>query len=231
MQRHHLGSVAAGQQALQRLTLSQEPVNGVGVTRSYGQYAQVGWKYVLPHSPDVLEGLVRAIDHEEIDVLTLSEAEGGSFRSRGINYVSWFAERTELRHHLLFPTFRRSFRGRMLTNQGNAVLSRYPLLRHENHRLPGSGEPRYLGEATIAHEASTFTVFTTHLSLQRLGSGFGLGARIGSSRRSPPGYDHPFEPRIVPNAGDISASVDRRSLVGSSPRPGSSTRGTRTYVH
>lgn len=181
--------------------------NGVGVTRSYGQYALVGWRYVLPHSPAALEGLVRAIEHEKIDVLALSEAEGGSFRSRGINYVNWIAERTELSHHVFFPTFRRSLRGRVLTNQGNAILSRLPLRKHDNHRLPGDGEPRYLGEATIEHGTSTFTVFTTHLSLQRAARQDQLLAiaRIAGAREGPKLLMGDFNTPHLEELGDIEA--------------------------
>jgi len=141
--------------------------NGVGVTRSYGQYALVGWRYLLPHGPKALEELVRFVGGEAIDVLALSEVEGGSFRSRGIDYAQWLAERTPLCHHLFFPTVRRSLGGKVMANQGNAVLSRWPLASHEAHRLPGGGEPRYLCEATIEHPDASFLLFTTHLSLAR----------------------------------------------------------------
>ncbi len=141
--------------------------NGVRVTKGYRQYALLGWRYYLPHAPRALEGVVDLADRESIDVLTLQEAEGGSFRSRYIDYVQWLASRTELERARFFPTYSRTWRGRVMSNQGNAVLSRFPLEAHENHRLPGPGEPRYLSEAAIRCPGGTVAVFTTHLSLAR----------------------------------------------------------------
>lgn len=141
--------------------------NGVGVTRGYGGYLVHGWRYLLPHSATSLESVAAFVKWESIDALLLNEAEGGSFRSREIDYVRWLSERTELEHSVFFPTFRRTLRGRVLSNQGNAVLSKHEIEVHDNHRLPGSGEPRFLGEATIRRGSSTLALFTTHLSLRR----------------------------------------------------------------
>lgn len=141
--------------------------NGVGVTQGYRGYLVRGWRYLLPHSPAALDAVAAFVKWESIDVLLLNEAEGGSFRSRGIDYVRWLSERTALEHSVFFPTARRVLRGRVLSNQGNAVLSRDVIEGHENHRLPGGGEPRFLGEATIRRGDSKLSLFTTHLSLRR----------------------------------------------------------------
>ncbi len=139
--------------------------NGVAVTRGYWQYATAGLKYVLPHSPWALEGVCTFVERETIDVLMLNEAEGGSFRSHEINYVRWIADRTDLKEQVFLPTFRRALGKKALSNQGNGILSRFPLTSHDNHRLPGRGEPRYLGEALVQAPSTSITVFTTHLSL------------------------------------------------------------------
>jgi endonuclease/exonuclease/phosphatase family metal-dependent hydrolase len=142
--------------------------NGVGVTRGYGDYALRGWKYLLPHSPEPLRGVLEYIESSEVDVLALNEVEGGSFRSRRVDHSSWVADRSPLCHKVFFPTFRRVVAGRVLTNQGNAILSRLPVTSHEAHLLPGRGEPRFLGRATVeTEEGETLSIFTTHLSLSR----------------------------------------------------------------
>lgn len=135
---------------------------GIGTTRGYWHYLVTAWKYLLPHGSAPVRQAAAFLEAEQVDVATICEVEGGSWRTRGIDQTALLAGATPLEHRAFFPTFTAGGR----VNQGNAVCARFPLRRAKAHELPGSGEPRYLCEAEIALRGTAVRVCVTHLSLQ-----------------------------------------------------------------
>ncbi len=137
--------------------------SGIETTKGSWQYLLTSHKYFLPHSSEAIRKISDFINSEDLDLITFSEIEGGSFRSKNINQLDLISKFTNLTKKVFFPTVRLS----KLFNQGNALCSRYPIIKTENIRLPGGGEPRYLGKATVDIEGIEITVLTTHLSLNQ----------------------------------------------------------------
>jgi endonuclease/exonuclease/phosphatase family metal-dependent hydrolase len=135
--------------------------SGVETTRGSWQYLITSHKYFLPHSSEAIRRIADFINSEDLDIITFSEIEGGSFRSKNINQLDLISKFTNLTRRIFFPTVRLS----KLFNQGNALSARYPITQTENLRLPGSGEPRYLGKAILDIYGTNITIFSTHLSL------------------------------------------------------------------
>ena len=135
---------------------------GIGTTRGYWHYLLTGWKYLLPHGSAPLRQAAAFLDTQQVDVAALTEVEGGSWRTRGVDQAALLAEATPLAHRAFFPTFTAGER----INQGNAFCTHFPLRRTKAHELPGTGEPRFLCEADIALRGTEVRVCVTHLSLE-----------------------------------------------------------------
>jgi len=137
--------------------------SGIGTTRGYWQYLTTGWKYGMPHDSRPIERAADFLREEDIDVAALSEVEGGSRRSRGVDQLDLLATRSGLRDQHFFPTL---MLGRRV-NQGNGVCARWPIIPVHNHPLPGPGEPRFLSEARLILDDRSCRLFITHLSLDK----------------------------------------------------------------
>ena len=137
---------------------------GIGTTRGYWHYGLTAWKYRFPHGSGPIRQAATLLKAKRIDLATLCEIGGGARRTRGVNQVDVLAEASGLCERTFFPTF---VKGKKI-NQGNAVCARFPVRRVANHRLPGSGEPRFLSEADVVVGDVPVRVFVTHLSLQLL---------------------------------------------------------------
>src|SRR5690606_31442920 len=122
---------------------------GIGTTRGYWQYLTTGWKYGMPHDSRPIERAADFLREEDIDVAALSEVEGGSRRSRGVDQLDLLATRSGLRDQHFFPTL---------------MLGR-PIIPVHNHPLPGHGEPRFLSEVRLILDDRDCRLFITHLSL------------------------------------------------------------------
>lgn len=138
--------------------------NGIGTTRGYWHYLFTAWKYRYPHGSEPIRRAAAFLKQEQIDLAALCEVGGGARRTRGTNQVALLAEESGMAEFAFFPTL--VHEGRI--NQGNAVCSCFPIRRIENHRLPGSGEPRFLSEAEVMISGTPVRLLVTHLSLQLL---------------------------------------------------------------
>lgn len=134
--------------------------SGANVSGGYHQYL----KSLLARSPDVLPRLAQFFIKRSVDIAMLTEVDAGSRRSKGVNQLDTICRIAEFPHSKFFPTMQNGDR----INQGNGILSKYPIISHESHRLPGSGEPRYLSRATCLIKTipnEEVDVYVTHLSL------------------------------------------------------------------
>lgn len=137
--------------------------NGIGITKGYWQYFTKGWKYFFPNNTKNVKDLISFINKEKLDIISLAEIEGGSWRSKSVNQVNLINKETDLHYQKFFPAHQMG----KIINQGNAILSKYPILSVKSQKMPGKGESRYLVKAKIKINERTVTYFTTHLSLKK----------------------------------------------------------------
>lgn len=137
--------------------------NGVGTTKGYWQYLLTGHRYWLPHGTHQIELAADFLRDAQIDLALLCEVDGGSRRSRWVDQVDLLAQRGGLVERLFFPT---RIVGRRV-NQGNGIISKWPLRYRFNRALPGYGEPRFLSEASLQAGGRKLRLLVTHLSLEQ----------------------------------------------------------------
>jgi endonuclease/exonuclease/phosphatase family metal-dependent hydrolase len=134
--------------------------SGMRMTKGHVQYLTSGWKYLLPHNSDALKDVVEFINKEKPDIVSFAEIDDCSFRTKQCNQVGVISQKTHLEHFIFFPT---RVSG-MWINQGNAILSKYPIANSNQEQLPGRGEKRYLCSADIFVDKNKLKLYTTHLS-------------------------------------------------------------------
>jgi endonuclease/exonuclease/phosphatase family metal-dependent hydrolase len=137
-----------------------------GMHNTQGYLSQLRlYRYFMPHprsqSKSISE-ITAWIKNSGIEVCTFMEIDGGSWRSSSKNQVRELSEESDLKYNEFFPTIKLG----KIINQGNGIISKYPIIKTESYRLPGSGEARYLCQATIQGER-IFNVYFTHLALRK----------------------------------------------------------------
>lgn len=136
--------------------------SGIGVTKGYRQYITSGWRYLFPHDSRGAMGAGTFLKAEEIDIALLTEVDAGSRRSKNTSQIDAMAIESGLSNTRFFPTL---IMGTAI-NEGNAVLSRFPISTHRSYPLLSRMNPRTLGETTIVLPDSTsITALVAHLAL------------------------------------------------------------------
>jgi len=99
---------------------------------------------------------------EEADIALLTEVDAGSRRSKGVSQLEVMATESTLDHYQFFPTRNVG----TSINEGNAVLSRFPITAHRSYSLRSNVNPRVLGETEISlSDNKKITVLVAHLAL------------------------------------------------------------------
>ncbi len=93
------------------------------------------------------------------DVIGLQEVDHLRPRSNFIDQAGFLAKSLGMEH--VFGTTIRYQTGAY----GNAILSKFPIIRYTNHLLPSLGEKRACLEAEMIIDDKEFTIFNTHLGL------------------------------------------------------------------
>ena len=110
-----------------------------------------------------LQRVAEVIKQEHIDIVALNEVDRTfSKRSNFVDQSSWLAN--ELKMDFIFGPALSLKKG----DYGNAILSRLPIIKHENYifRLnPLVAEPRAILEAIISIDHSFLSVLTSHFSI------------------------------------------------------------------
>lgn len=136
--------------------------SGIGVTRNYRQYLTSGWRYLLPHDSRGVIDAGTFLRAEEADVALLTEVDGGSRRSRNVSQLDRIVEDSGLPESRFFST--RSV-GTSI-NEGNAVITRFPVVSERAHPLASRMNPRVLGETVLTlPDGSSLAAFVAHLAL------------------------------------------------------------------
>jgi endonuclease/exonuclease/phosphatase family metal-dependent hydrolase len=133
----------------------------VKTTKGYAQYISSCWKYFLPHSPDAIYKTADFINSENIDIMTFSEIDARSLRSKAIDQAELISNLTSLKENSFFSTYSFS----KLIHQGNLINTKHPILSSTLYKLPGNR--RSLGKSIIKINDKTITVYITHLSLSK----------------------------------------------------------------
>lgn len=106
-----------------------------------------------------LERIAAAINAEKPDLVGLNEVDQGCGRSQGIDEPAVLAKLTDMTH--VFEKNIDHDGGKY----GNAILSRLPIVRHENHKLPSDyeGEQRGVLEVEVGDANDSLLFLCTHL--------------------------------------------------------------------
>lgn len=144
--------------------LLQNVQSGINNSKGYYQIPFIFWKYFLPHSNKPIIKLGEYIKNNNIDVAIFTEIDAGSFRTLWHNQLKLLSTTSLIKNYYFFKTF--NFYN--INNQGNAILSKKTILKTENHKLEGKGEPRFLSEAIIEYNNKKKIIFLiTHLSMNK----------------------------------------------------------------
>ncbi|MGV8171527.1 MAG: endonuclease/exonuclease/phosphatase family protein [Candidatus Woesearchaeota archaeon] len=135
---------------------------GVNNSKGYIGYITTIFKNFFPHSNGPLYALADYINKEKIDIVSLTEVDGGSFRTRHVSQLKILSSLTGLEHHSFNPTYKFG----KIINQGDGLLSRFPEYNREYYKLK-SKHPRYLEFATADVDGQQIKIIVTHLSLGR----------------------------------------------------------------
>ena len=105
-----------------------------------------------------LERIAAVIREADADLVALQEVDKGVKRTDGVDQPAVLAELTGMR--VIFEK-NIAFQG---GEYGNAVLTRLPVLKYENHYLPQSrpGEQRGMLEVHVTHAGRPLVFFATH---------------------------------------------------------------------
>jgi len=121
------------------------------------------FRYVLPHR-QAISNLDRIADQlVPFDIVGLQEADCGSFRSHQIQQAQYIAYRANLPYCYTQTT--RDIGA--IASIGLGLLSRFPSLHIERHRLPASRHGRGLMETVFQFSGLEVALFVTHLSLKK----------------------------------------------------------------
>jgi endonuclease/exonuclease/phosphatase family metal-dependent hydrolase len=134
---------------------------GVGTTKNYLQYITSAWKYILPTKKPLFKTIAQRFYSQNLDILALTEIETNALRCQNQDVVACFQTYFPESFIRFFPTKKV---GKLL-NQGNLIVSKYPVLSHDTIKLNGGIETRYLQKIALLVNDKTIHIFLTHLSL------------------------------------------------------------------
>ncbi|MES2931605.1 MAG: endonuclease/exonuclease/phosphatase family protein [Patescibacteria group bacterium] len=136
--------------------------SGIGVTKGYRQYVTSGWRYLFPHDSRGAMDAGTFLKAEDADIALLTEVDAGSRRSRNASQMDSMAKGSGLPHARFFPT---RIMGTSI-NEGNVILSRFPISADRSYPLLSRMNPRTLGETTLMlPDGTSMTALVAHLAL------------------------------------------------------------------
>ncbi len=119
--------------------------SGLGVTKGYWQYPLAYFARDPSRRKEYIARAAEYLESQHADLILLTEVDGGSRRTDGDDQLE-ATNRHAKGHAMFFP----SARGRSY-NQGNAIISRQPIISQSHFNLPGRRRtPRYsVGSARL----------------------------------------------------------------------------------
>jgi len=99
------------------------------------------------------------VGSEEVGILIINEMGFPSLRNGYGDYMNVMRELSGLDNDCSFPTYKTLF-----MNLGNSIHSIHDITNCDNRKLPGEGQPRYVGVSTVDIDGKKVNVLGTHLS-------------------------------------------------------------------
>ncbi len=148
-----------------RLRLLSYNIQSGLTTRKYSQYLTRSWKHLVPVPSRManLDGIARIL--AEYDIVGLQEVDAGSLRSGFVNQVKYLADQAGFEY--VFDQSNRKIG--MISQHGNAVLSRIRPAAITEHKLPGLIPGRGVLEIRFGADADALHVLILHMALGRRG--------------------------------------------------------------
>lgn len=149
----------------QRVRLLSYNIQSGLTTLKYSQYLTRSWKHLVPVPSRManLDGIARVL--ADYDIVGLQEVDAGSLRSGFVNQVQYLADYAGFAH--VFDQSNRKIG--MISQHGNAVLSRVRPDAITEHKLPGLIPGRGVLEARFGFGADALHVLILHMALGRRG--------------------------------------------------------------
>ena len=150
--------------APQRLRLLSYNIQSGLTTRKYSQYLTRSWKHLVPVPSRMsnLDGIARIL--ADYDLVGLQEVDAGSLRSGFVNQVKYLADQAGFAH--VFDQSNRKIG--MISQHGNAVLSRVRPDAIAEHKLPGL-PGRGVLDVRFGSGPDALHVLILHMALGRRG--------------------------------------------------------------
>ena len=148
-----------------RLRLLSYNIQSGLTTRKYSQYLTRSWKHLVPVPSRMsnLDGIARVL--ADYDLVGLQEVDAGSLRSGFVNQVKYLADYAGFEH--VFDQSNR--RIGMISQHGNAMLSRFQPSAITEHKLPGLIPGRGVLEVRFGAGENALHVLIVHMALGRRG--------------------------------------------------------------
>ena len=155
----------AGPSEPRRLRLLSYNIQSGLTTRKYSQYLTRSWKHLVPVPSRMtnLDGIARIL--ADYDIVGLQEVDAGSLRSGFVNQVKYLADSAGFKH--VFDQANRKIG--MISQHGNALLSRFRPTAITEHKLPGLIPGRGVLEVRFGGGADALHVLISHMALGRRG--------------------------------------------------------------
>ena len=155
----------AGPSEPRRLRLLSYNIQSGLTTRKYSQYLTRSWKHLVPVPSRMnnLDGIARIL--AGYDIVGLQEVDAGSLRSGFVNQVKYLADSAGFKH--VFDQANRKIG--MISQHGNAMLSRFRPSAITEHKLPGLIPGRGVLEVRFGGGEDALHVLISHMALGRRG--------------------------------------------------------------
>ena len=148
----------------QHLRLLSYNIQSGLTTRKYSQYLTRSWKHLVPVPSRMsnLDGIARIL--ADYDFVGLQEVDAGSLRSGFVNQIKYLSDKAGFAH--VFDQSNRKIG--MISQHGNAALSRIPPEAITEHKLPGL-PGRGVLEVRFGSGPDALHVLILHMALSRRG--------------------------------------------------------------
>jgi endonuclease/exonuclease/phosphatase family metal-dependent hydrolase len=148
-----------------RLRLLSYNIQSGLTTRKYSQYLTRSWKHLVPVPSRMsnLDGIAQVL--MDYDLVGLQEVDAGSLRSGFVNQVRYLANYAGFEY--VFDQSNRKIG--MISQHGNAVLSRLRPSAITEHKLPGLIPGRGVLEVRFGEGLDALHVLIVHMALGRRG--------------------------------------------------------------
>ena len=149
----------------QRVRLLSYNIQSGLTTEKYSQYVTRSWKHLVPVPSRMsnLDGIARVL--ADYDIVGLQEVDAGSLRSGFVNQVQYLADYANFPH--VFDQSNRKIG--MISQHGNAILSRAQPDAITEHKLPGLIPGRGVLDVRFGSGPDALHVLILHMALGRRG--------------------------------------------------------------